>query len=81
MRDDILRLYNVVHVLVGTPGRILDLAEKGVAILKDCKIIIMDEADKVLFLFCVLFILIFIYLIIIIIKDARNKTLLVNRIF
>ncbi len=34
LRDDILRLYNVVHVLVGTPGRILDLAEKGVAILK-----------------------------------------------
>ncbi len=47
LRDDILRLYNVVHVLVGTPGRILDLADKGVAILKDCKIIIMDEADKV----------------------------------
>lgn len=59
MRDDILRLYNVVHVLVGTPGRILDLAEKGVAILKDCKIIIMDEADKVLFLFCVFLALIF----------------------
>jgi len=48
LRDDILRLYNVVHVLVGTPGRILDLAEKGVAILKDCRIIIMDEADKLL---------------------------------
>jgi ATP-dependent RNA helicase DDX6/DHH1 len=48
LRDDILRLYNVVHVLVGTPGRILDLAEKGVALLKDCKMIIMDEADKLL---------------------------------
>lgn len=28
LRDDILRLYSVVHVLVGTPGRILDLADK-----------------------------------------------------
>lgn len=48
LRDDILRLYNVVHVLVGTPGRILDLAEKGVALLGQCKIVIMDEADKLL---------------------------------
>ena len=29
MRDDILRLYSVVPVLVGTPGRILDLADKA----------------------------------------------------
>jgi len=48
LRDDILRLYNVVHVLVGTPGRILDLAEKGVAQLDKCRIVIMDEADKLL---------------------------------
>jgi len=48
LRDDILRLYNIVHVLVGTPGRILDLAEKGVAVLKECRLIIMDEADKLL---------------------------------
>ncbi len=48
LRDDILRLYNVVHVLVGTPGRILDLAEKGVAQLAHCRFVIMDEADKLL---------------------------------
>jgi ATP-dependent RNA helicase DDX6/DHH1 len=48
LRDDILRLYNIVHVLVGTPGRILDLAEKGVAVLSKCQIVIMDEADKLL---------------------------------
>lgn len=48
MRDDILRLYNVVHVLVGTPGRILDLADKGVAQLGQCRMVIMDEADKLL---------------------------------
>ena len=32
LKDDIMRLYKPVHVLVGTPGRILDLSEKGVAI-------------------------------------------------
>ena len=30
LKDDIMRLYNVVHILVGTPGRVLDLANKGV---------------------------------------------------
>lgn len=48
LRDDILRLYGVVHVLVGTPSRLLDLAEKGVALLAQCRHIIMDEADKLL---------------------------------
>ena len=31
LKEDIMRLYNVVHILVGTPGRILDLANKNVA--------------------------------------------------
>ncbi|KQK00511.1 hypothetical protein BRADI_3g49980v3 [Brachypodium distachyon] len=35
LKDDIVRLYQPVHVLVGTPGRILDLTKKGVCILKD----------------------------------------------
>lgn len=48
LRDDIMRLYKPVHVLVGTPGRILDLSEKGVAGLSQCHTIIMDEADKLL---------------------------------
>ncbi|GFY90285.1 RNAhelicase-like 8 [Actinidia rufa] len=29
LRDDIMRLYQPVHLLVGTPGRILDLAKKN----------------------------------------------------
>ena len=29
LKDDIMRLYQPVHLLVGTPGRILDLARKG----------------------------------------------------
>ena len=43
LKDDIMRLYNTVHILVGTPGRILDLANKGVADLKQCSICVMDE--------------------------------------
>nr|XP_016490312.1 PREDICTED: DEAD-box ATP-dependent RNA helicase 8-like [Nicotiana tabacum] len=42
------RLYQPVHLLVGTPGRILDLAKKEVCVLKDCSMLIMDEADKLL---------------------------------
>ncbi|MBA0577837.1 hypothetical protein Golob_023855 [Gossypium lobatum] len=43
LKDDIMRLYQPVHLLVGTPGRILDLAKKGVCILKDCSMLILDE--------------------------------------
>ena len=48
LKDDILRLSESVHVLVGTPGRILDLAGKNVADLTECPVFVMDEADKLL---------------------------------
>jgi ATP-dependent RNA helicase DDX6/DHH1 len=48
IKDDIYRLYKTVHVLVGTPGRILDLAGKNVAKLQQCEVLVMDEADKLL---------------------------------
>lgn len=48
LKDDIMRLSEPVHVLVGTPGRILDLAGKGVADLSGCGVFVMDEADKLL---------------------------------
>lgn len=48
LRDDIMRLYSPVHILVGTPGRVLDLADKGVADLSKCTSLVMDEADKLL---------------------------------
>ncbi|KAL1900534.1 DExD/H-box ATP-dependent RNA helicase dhh1 [Sporothrix stenoceras] len=48
LRDDIVRLQEAVHIVVGTPGRILDLASKGVADLSECPMFIMDEADKLL---------------------------------
>ena len=48
LKDDILRLSETVHVLVGTPGRILDLTGKNVADLSECPVFVMDEADKLL---------------------------------
>jgi ATP-dependent RNA helicase DDX6/DHH1 len=48
LRDDIVRLGATVHVVVATPGRILDLTEKGVCKLGNCNIAVMDEADKLL---------------------------------
>jgi len=48
LKDDIMRLYNTVHILVATPGRVLDLSNKGVADLSRCSYIVMDEADKLL---------------------------------
>ncbi|KAJ9539374.1 hypothetical protein OSB04_032107 [Centaurea solstitialis] len=48
LKDDIMRLYQPVHLLVGTPGRILDLSKKGICVLKDCAMLVMDEADKLL---------------------------------
>lgn len=48
LRDDILRLQHPVHVLVATPGRVVDLANKRTAKLDRCRIIVLDEADKLL---------------------------------
>ena len=43
LRDDILRAQQTVHMVVATPGRILDLADKGIARLKECHMLVMDE--------------------------------------
>jgi len=48
LKDDIMRLYNTVHIMVATPGRVLDLSKKGVADLSKCSLLVMDEADKLL---------------------------------
>ena len=36
------------HVVVATPGRILDLMEKQVANMSKCRMLVLDEADKLL---------------------------------
>lgn len=48
LRDDIVRLSEPVHILVGTPGRVLDLASRKVADLSEAPLFVMDEADKML---------------------------------
>jgi len=48
LKDDIMRIYEKVHLVVATPGRILDLMEKNVANVEKCKILVLDEADKLL---------------------------------
>ncbi|KAJ1978986.1 DExD/H-box ATP-dependent RNA helicase dhh1 [Dimargaris verticillata] len=48
LKDDIMRLKETVHVVVGTPGRVLDLAGKGICDLSECQTFVMDEADKLL---------------------------------
>jgi len=48
LKDDIMRIYENVHLVVATPGRILDLMDKKVANVEKCKILCLDEADKLL---------------------------------
>nr|CAD7573037.1 unnamed protein product [Timema californicum] len=48
LRDDIMRIYQKVQVIIATPGRILDLMDKNVANMEHCKILVLDEADKLL---------------------------------
>ncbi|GAB4816970.1 hypothetical protein N2152v2_004016 [Parachlorella kessleri] len=48
LRDDIIRLNATVHIVVGTPGRVLDLTEKGICKLGRAHTLVMDEADKLL---------------------------------
>jgi ATP-dependent RNA helicase DDX6/DHH1 len=36
-----------VHLVVATPGRILDLMEKGIANMSQCKTIVLDEAGAI----------------------------------
>lgn len=48
LRKDILMLDNTVHVVIATPGRILDLMSKDIAKVQNCNMIVLDEADKLL---------------------------------
>jgi len=48
LKDDIIRLQKDVHIVVGTPGRLQDLAKQEVLRLNQCSMIVLDEADKLL---------------------------------
>ena len=43
LRDDILRLDKPVHVVVATPGRILDLISKDIAKVQACNMVSFIE--------------------------------------
>jgi ATP-dependent RNA helicase DDX6/DHH1 len=43
LTEDIMRLQQVVHIIIATPGRILDLMDKGVAKMDNCRKLILDE--------------------------------------
>ncbi|KAJ3424739.1 dead-box atp-dependent RNA helicase [Anaeramoeba flamelloides] len=48
LNEDIMRLEETVHVVIATPGRILDLIKKNVADVSKTSVIVLDEADKLL---------------------------------
>lgn len=48
MTDDIMRLGAGVHVIIGTPGRILDMLSKKLCRVENNPIVVFDEADKLL---------------------------------
>src|SRR5690606_3477008 len=48
MNDQRDALDKGVDVLIATPGRLLDLFERGRVMLADCKVLVIDEADRML---------------------------------
>ncbi|XP_050346698.1 ATP-dependent RNA helicase me31b [Nymphalis io] len=48
LRDDIMRIYQNVQVIIATPGRMIDLMDKQVAKMENCRMLVLDEADKLL---------------------------------
>ena len=48
VNEDVIRMGQNVHVVVATPGRILDLASRGYAKLDQCKFCVLDEVDKLI---------------------------------
>lgn len=48
MEEQIKILERGVDVLIATPGRLLDLFERGNILLNDIKILVIDEADRML---------------------------------
>ncbi|MDP9196429.1 MAG: DEAD/DEAH box helicase [Pseudomonadota bacterium] len=46
--DQVKKLERGVDVLIATPGRMIDLFERGNILLNDIKILVIDEADRML---------------------------------
>ncbi len=48
MAEQIKNIDKGPDVLIATPGRLLDLCDRGRLLLTDCKILVIDEADRML---------------------------------
>ena len=48
MGDQVKALEKGVDVLIATPGRLLDLFQRGKIMLNDCNLLVIDEADRML---------------------------------
>lgn len=48
LRGQLVSLENAVHIIVGTPGRILDHLERNSLDLSQCNTLVLDEADRML---------------------------------
>ncbi|MGB0682468.1 MAG: DEAD/DEAH box helicase [Magnetovibrionaceae bacterium] len=48
MEPQMKKIDRGVDVLIATPGRLLDLFDRGMLILRDVKILVIDEADRML---------------------------------
>jgi translation initiation factor 4A len=46
IRDDIVHIKQGCHVIVGTPGRVIDLIQRDVLSLQELKTLVVDEADE-----------------------------------
>ncbi|MEE4155384.1 MAG: DEAD/DEAH box helicase [Erythrobacter sp.] len=48
MGDQLKRLNEGVDILIATPGRLMDLFERGKILLTGCELLVIDEADRML---------------------------------
>src|ERR1044072_6111105 len=48
MGDQVKALERGVDVLIATPGRLMDLFERGNILLNGCSLLVIDEADRML---------------------------------
>jgi translation initiation factor 4A len=48
VRDDIRTLQDCVQVVIGTPGRVFDMINRGALSTDSCNILVLDEADEML---------------------------------
>lgn len=48
IKNDIIMLKQGVHIVVGTPGRVIDMINKGYLKISSIRLFVLDEADEML---------------------------------